>query len=98
MNLMGQKVKVPFVLLCQMNIAASPKEDENCPYKMECEVVNPWQNGNTSCWMYILRPTSIRKGYKGDTTHSILVDQWDFEIRINKEQRTVEQLKSLFIH
>ena len=26
-------------------------------------------------------------------THSVIADQWDFEVRITKEQRTVEQLK-----
>jgi aspartate--ammonia ligase len=26
-------------------------------------------------------------------THSVIADQWDFEIRINKEDRNVEQLK-----
>jgi len=38
--------------------------------------------------------TSIRKGYKGDVTHSAVADQWDYEIRISKEQRNVDQLKS----
>uniref|UniRef100_A0A7S3P4P8 Aminoacyl-transfer RNA synthetases class-II family profile domain-containing protein n=1 Tax=Amphora coffeiformis TaxID=265554 RepID=A0A7S3P4P8_9STRA len=38
--------------------------------------------------------TSIRKGYKGDVTHSAVADQWDYEIRISKEQRSVDQLKS----
>jgi len=26
--------------------------------------------------------TSIRKGYKGDVTHSIIADQWYFEVHI----------------
>ncbi|KAL3893972.1 MAG: hypothetical protein SGARI_007887, partial [Bacillariaceae sp.] len=38
--------------------------------------------------------TSIRKGYKGDVTHSIVADQWDFEIRITQEQRTVDTIKT----
>ena len=38
--------------------------------------------------------TSIRKGYKGDTTHSVIADQWDYEIRIQQEDRNVETLKS----
>ena len=38
--------------------------------------------------------TSIRKGYKGDVTHSIVADQWDFEIHITEDMRKVEQLKS----
>ncbi len=77
-------------------------EERNSPYKMECEVVQ-----SLAKWKRIMLDrldchegqgiycdsTSIRKGYKGDTTHSVLADQWDFEIRISKEQRTVEQLK-----
>jgi aspartate--ammonia ligase len=38
--------------------------------------------------------TSIRKGYKGDVTHSVIADQWDFEIRITKEQRVVDALQN----
>jgi len=38
--------------------------------------------------------TSIRKGYKGDVTHSVIADQWDFKIRINRQDRTIEQLKT----
>jgi len=38
--------------------------------------------------------TSIRKGYKGDVTHSNICDQWDWEMVITREQRTVEFLKS----
>lgn len=37
--------------------------------------------------------TSIRKGYKGDVTHSVIADQWDYEIRVREEDRTVETLK-----
>jgi aspartate--ammonia ligase len=41
--------------------------------------------------------TSIRKGYWGDVTHSAIADQWDFEIRITREQRTVDQLM-MYVH
>lgn len=37
--------------------------------------------------------TSIRKGYKGDVTHSVIADQWDYEIRIKQKDRTIETLK-----
>jgi aspartate--ammonia ligase len=71
-------------------------------YEMECEIVQ-----SLAKWKRIMLErlqckvnegiycdsTSIRKGYKGDTTHSIVADQWDFEIRITKEQRTLHQLK-----
>lgn len=39
--------------------------------------------------------TSIRKGYKGDVTHSNVCDQWDWEMRITAEQRTVDFLKAI---
>lgn len=72
------------------------------PYKMDCEVVQ-----SLAKWKRVMLKrlecevgegiycdsTSIRKGYKGDVTHSAVADQWDFEIRITKEQRTVDQLK-----
>lgn len=72
------------------------------PFKMECEVVQSlakWKRfilDRLGCevgqGMYC-DSTSIRKGYKGDVTHSAIADQWDFEVRITKEQRNVEQLK-----
>jgi len=75
----------------------------NSPYKMECEVVQSlakWKRmilARLGCdvgeGMYC-DSTSIRKGYKGDVTHSVIADQWDFEIRITKEQRNIEQLKA----
>jgi aspartate--ammonia ligase len=37
---------------------------------------------------------SIRKGYKGDVTHSIIADQWDYEIRIRQEDRNIATLKT----
>mmetsp|Transcript_12042 Transcript_12042/g.29017 ORF Transcript_12042/g.29017 Transcript_12042/m.29017 type:complete len:581 (+) Transcript_12042:516-2258(+) len=72
------------------------------PYQMDCEIVQ-----SLAKWKRIMLQrldcdvgeglycdsTSIRKGYKGDVTHSVVADQWDFEIRISKQQRTVEQLK-----
>ena len=38
--------------------------------------------------------TSIRKGYKGDVTHSVIADQRDYEVRIKEEDRAIEALKS----
>lgn len=38
--------------------------------------------------------TSIRKGYKGDVTHSNICDQWDWEVAITPEQRTLDTLKA----
>jgi len=71
-------------------------------YKMDCEVVQ-----SLAKWKRIMlgrlgvdvgegiycSSTSIRKGYKGDVTHSAIADQWDYEVRIKKEDRTVETLK-----
>jgi len=73
------------------------------PFKMECEVVQ-----SLAKWKRIMLDrlgcnvgegiycdsTSIRKGYKGDVTHSAIADQWDFEIRIHEKDRTIETLKS----
>ena len=72
-------------------------------YQMECEIVQ-----SLAKWKRIMLDrldvevgqgiycdsTSIRKGYKGDVTHSVVADQWDFEIKITKQQRTIEQLKT----
>mmetsp|Transcript_11927 Transcript_11927/g.16484 ORF Transcript_11927/g.16484 Transcript_11927/m.16484 type:complete len:410 (-) Transcript_11927:315-1544(-) len=72
------------------------------PYQMDCEVVQ-----SLAKWKRIMLDrlgcdvgeglycdsTSIRKGYKGDVTHSVIADQWDFEVRIKEEDRTVETLK-----
>lgn len=38
--------------------------------------------------------TSIRKGYKGDVTHSNICDQWDWEVVVTRKQRTLDMLKS----
>jgi aspartate--ammonia ligase len=72
-------------------------------FEMECEVVQSlakWKrimlqrlNCEVGQGLYC-DSTSIRKGYKGDTTHSIVADQWDFEVRIAKEDRTIETLKA----
>ena len=37
---------------------------------------------------------AIRRDEEVDNTHSILVDQWDWEAVIDKSERTVENLKS----
>ena len=79
---------------------STTKEEQ--PYKVECEVVQ-----SLAKWKRVMldrlgvdvgegiycSSTSIRKGYKGDVTHSIIADQWDYEIRINKSDRNVETLK-----
>lgn len=71
-------------------------------FEMECEIVQ-----SLAKWKRIMLKrlgcnvmeglycdsTSIRKGYKGDVTHSVIADQWDFEVRIEREQRSVETLK-----
>jgi len=71
-------------------------------YQMKCEVIQ-----SLAKWKRIMlarlgvdvgegiycASTSIRKGYKGDVTHSVIADQWDYEIRISEEERTVETLK-----
>lgn len=79
------------------------KLQEKSPYAMDCEIVQ-----SLAKWKRIMLDrldvpldegiycdsTSIRKGYKGDVTHSVVADQWDYEIHITKEQRTVDTLKS----
>jgi len=72
------------------------------PYSMDCEVVQSlakWKRfmlARLECdvgqGMYC-ESISIRKGYKGDVTHSAIADQWDFEILITQDMRTVQQLK-----
>ena len=79
------------------------KEVSNeAPYQMECEVVQSlakWKRfmlGRLDCPVgqgIYCDSTSIRKGYKGDVSHSVVADQWDFEIHITREQRTLEQLE-----
>lgn len=73
------------------------------PYEMQCEIVQ-----SLAKWKRIMLDrldiivghgiycdsTSIRKGYKGDVTHSVVADQWDFEIHITRKQRNLETLKS----
>eukprot|EP00985_Skeletonema_marinoi_P021547 scaffold13260_cov98-Skeletonema_marinoi.AAC.4 len=82
----------------------SPEEQEEAKrYAMDCEVIQ-----SLAKWKRIMldrlkvdvgegiycSSTSIRKGYKGDVTHSVIADQWDYEIRIKEEDRNVETLKS----
>jgi aspartate--ammonia ligase len=75
---------------------------QDSPYKMDCEIIQ-----SLAKWKRIIlerlgcdvgegiycESVSIRKGYKGDVTHSVITDQWDFEIRISRDQRNPEQLK-----
>lgn len=89
-----------------IKISAESIKQMNSPYQMECEIVQ-----SLAKWKRIMLDrlgfevgeglycdsTSIRKGYKGDVTHSVVADQWDFEIKITKEMRTVEQLKT-YVH
>eukprot|EP00538_Stauroneis_constricta_P004711 CAMPEP_0119555866 /NCGR_PEP_ID=MMETSP1352-20130426/7950_1 /TAXON_ID=265584 /ORGANISM="Stauroneis constricta, Strain CCMP1120" /LENGTH=446 /DNA_ID=CAMNT_0007602719 /DNA_START=155 /DNA_END=1495 /DNA_ORIENTATION=+ len=79
------------------------QQQRELPYRMECEVVQ-----SLAKWKRIMlkrldmplnegiycESTSIRKGYKGDVTHSAIADQWDFEVRITNEQRNVDTLKA----
>jgi len=76
---------------------------EKSPYEMHCEVVQSlakWKRfmlDRLDCKMhegFYCDSTSIRKGYRGDVTHSAVADQWDFEIKISREDRNVEFLKS----
>lgn len=85
-----------------IKISAESIKQMKSPYQMECEIVQ-----SLAKWKRIMLDrlgfevdeglycdsTSIRAGYKGDVTHSVVADQWDFEIKITKEMRTVEQLK-----
>lgn len=75
---------------------------QKSPYEMECEVVQSlakWKRvmlDRLDCEVgegIYCDSTSIRKGYKGDVTHSVIADQWDFEVRINEEDRKVDTLK-----
>ncbi|KAL7491188.1 hypothetical protein ACHAWT_002371 [Skeletonema menzelii] len=82
----------------------TPEEQEEAKrYAMDCEVMQ-----SLAKWKRIMldrlevdigegiycSSTSIRKGYKGDVTHSVIADQWDYEIRIKEKDRNVETLKS----
>ena len=78
------------------------KMKERSPYELECEVVQSlakWKRlmlDRLGCDVgegIYCDSISIRKGYKGDVTHSIVADQWDFEVRTNEEDRTAETLK-----
>jgi aspartate--ammonia ligase len=106
-DLDGTKSKsaVRFVVPNQ-DIPRGMKVDEDnlpkSPFEMECEVVQSlakWKRfmlDRLDCQVgegFYCDSASIRKGYRGDVTHSVIADQWDFEVRITKEQRTVEKLK-----
>jgi len=71
------------------------------PYQMDCEVVQSLAKWKRLMLDRLEIPlgqglycdsTSIRKGYKGDVTHSVIADQWDYEIHISRDQRTPELL------
>lgn len=80
-----------------------PLTKEDLKYQLNCEVVQ-----SLAKWKRIMldrleckvgegiycSSTSIRKGYKGDVTHSVIADQWDYEIRLEESDRNVETLKS----
>jgi len=84
-------------------LIVEPKKGEKNEYEMPCEVVQSLAN-----WKRLMLKrldcevgtglycdsTSIRKGYKGDVTHSVIADQWDFEIRIEESDRTVPTLRN----
>lgn len=83
-------------------IKIDPAILKESPYGMDCEIVQSLAKWKRLMLKRLDCPlgqgiycdsTSIRKGYKGDVTHSVVADQWDYEIHITKEQRTVEQLK-----
>jgi aspartate--ammonia ligase len=84
--------------------ALTPEERQQAVrYKLDCEVMQ-----SLAKWKRIMldrlgvevgdgiycSSTSIRKGYKGDVTHSVIADQWDYEIRIRQEDRNLDTLKS----
>lgn len=82
----------------------SPQQQEEAKrYEIDCEVMQSlakWKRVmldrlkvNVGEGIYC-SSTSIRKGYKGDVTHSVIADQWDYEIRIKEEDRNIETLKS----
>jgi asparagine synthetase A len=65
--------------------AATSSASAPPPYAMECEVVQSlakWKRimlGRLDCPVgtgIYCDSTSIRKGYKGDVTHSVIADQW----------------------
>lgn len=65
--------------------AAASKDPTSSPYEMECEVVQSLAKWKRLMLARLAVPigqgiycdsTSIRKGYKGDVTHSIVADQW----------------------
>lgn len=96
------KFRVPNIEIPRGIKVDHSKLQEVSPFEMECEVVQSlakWKRfmlGRLGCEIgegIYCDSTSIRKGYKGDVTHSVIADQWDFEVRITKEDRNVEKLK-----
>ena len=71
-------------------IATEEMMKEPCPYSMDCEVVQ-----SLAKWKRVMlkrldakvgegiysESTSIRKGYKGDVTHSAVADQCEYPAR-----------------
>ena len=99
------KAPVKFIVPNQYiprGIKPKPVSELTLQYKLDCEVVQ-----SLAKWKRIMlgrlgvgvgegiycSSTSIRKGYKGDVTHSAIADQWDYEVRIKKEDRNVKTLK-----
>ena len=89
-----------------VNIPRGLKVDESkipsSPYQLECEVVQSlakWKRfmlGRLDCPVgtgLYCDSTSIRKGYRGDVTHSSVADQWDYEVRMTRDERTVDYLQ-----
>jgi len=83
-------------------IEVNETQIEDNSFAMECEVVQSlakWKRimlDRLDCkegeGIYCLS-TSIRKGYKGDVTHSCIADQWDYEVRINERDRNIQTLE-----
>lgn len=85
-------------------VASTAAEKEE--YGLEAEVVQSLAN-----WKRVMlnwygfeegrgifcESTSIRKGYKGDVTHSNVANQWDWELRLSPEQRKVDFLKEIVL-
>ena len=101
----ASKSAVKFVVPNQdvpRGLGQNPNTEYGPDYSMECEIVQSLAKWKRIMLQRLDVPPghgiycdsmSIRKGYKGDATHSVVADQWDYEIHITKEQRTVAQLK-----
>ncbi|KAJ8607172.1 hypothetical protein CTAYLR_007349 [Chrysophaeum taylorii] len=82
----------------------APPTTEAEKYGLEAEVVQSLANWKRVMLQWyglevgqglFCESTSIRKGYKGDVTHSNIADQWDWELRIEESQRTIEFLRGI---